>query len=65
MRIGPRVGPVTSTMALARTRKARARADLREMTTRDCGLAKARMMACSALARSMLASAASEPIEEI
>jgi hypothetical protein len=61
IRIGPRVGPVTSTMALASTRKARANADLREMIARACGLDKARMSAWGAFARSKLASAASEP----
>lgn len=64
MRIGPRVGPATSTTALASTRKARASADLREMTARDCVLDKARRIAWSAFARSKLASAASEPIGE-
>lgn len=49
-------------MALARTRKTRASADLREMITRACGVDKARMIAWSAFARSKLASAASEPV---
>ena len=50
-------------MALASTRKARASADLRGVATRDCELARARMVAWIAFARSKLASAASEPIE--
>lgn len=50
-------------MALASTRKARARADLRETIAIACELDKARTMAWSALTRSKLASASSEPAE--
>ena len=58
IRIGPRVGPVTSIMVLASTRKARASADLREMIASACGLDKARTIAWNAFC------SASEPASE-